>query len=110
MNEAPTMADLARAGKELRPDVVVKIGPSSVGRVTGWEVKCSDAEHGTMPVLAPGRPAAVLAAKTHVEVEHKGRGTVRQGGRVIAAPRGSKSEIDAYRDAPRSTRRAVGLR
>lgn len=86
------MAELAELGKKVSPGIVVKIGPSSVGRVTGWEVKCSSAEHGTMPVLAPSRRAAVLAAKTHVEVEHKGRGVVREGARVVLAPAGWKAD------------------
>lgn len=89
---ASTMAELGALGRKVSPGIVVRIRPSSVGRVTGWEVSCSSADHGTMPVLAPGRRAAVLAAKTHVEAEHRGRGVVREGARVIAAPQGWKGD------------------
>lgn len=69
-----------------RPEgVTVTIEPAPVGRVTGWRVTCSDEDHGTMPVLAPGKTAATIAAGRHVQAEHRGNGRVLERGRRRSA-------------------------
>lgn len=54
--------------------LIVRVRRENRGRVTGWSVACDD--HGVMPVLAPGKSAALLAAGRHVEAEHDGNGQV----------------------------------
>lgn len=54
----------------------ISFGRAPRGRVTGYVVKCSTEGHGTMPVLAPGRTAAIIAAGRHREAEHAGRGRI----------------------------------
>jgi hypothetical protein len=55
-------------------ELAVRVRAEPRGRVTGWSVFCPD--HGAMPVLAPGKAAALIAAGRHVETEHFGRGRV----------------------------------
>jgi hypothetical protein len=54
------------------PGPTVQIAPAHRGRVTGYSVACTD--HGAMPVLAPSKPAARLAATRHIDAEHLGQG------------------------------------
>lgn len=103
------MAELAAIGQAVRPPVVVSVVHRAAGRVTGWEVSCSDPEHGAMPVLAPSRRAGITAGIRHVEAEHKSRGDVRVEGKLVATSRQGKPATAGYEDAPRRTRRAVGL-
>jgi hypothetical protein len=56
------------------PPLVIQVRSENRGRVTGWSVRCDD--HGVMPVLAPGKSAALIAAGRHLETEHAGRGRV----------------------------------
>lgn len=63
-----------------------------------------------MPVLAPSRRAGVLAATTHLEHEHEGRGDVFVEGRLVASSRRGKPSTAGYEGADRATRRAVGLK
>lgn len=58
--------------KVVEPDPVeVVVAAKALGRVTGWVVICS--ECGAMNVAAPSQSAAVHAAGTHLEIEHRGR-------------------------------------
>lgn len=59
--------------------LVVRVRPENRGRVTGWSVSCTD--HGVMPVLAPGKAAALIAAGRHLEIEHAGQGELVLAGR-----------------------------
>lgn len=54
--------------------LVLRVRAENRGRVTGWSVVCPD--HGTMPVLAPAKSAALIAAGRHLETEHAGMGRV----------------------------------
>lgn len=54
----------------------VFVWPVHQGRVTGFEVACSDPDHGSMPFLAPSRRAGHLAAARHIAAEHGRKGTV----------------------------------
>lgn len=109
MTTGAALAGLASVATKLeRP--TIRIREKSSGRCTGWEVKCSDAEHGTMPVLAPSQRAAVLAGSTHLEHEHEGTGDVFVKGKLVATSRRGKPSTAGYEDADRATRRAVGLK
>lgn len=100
------LADVASRLERPRVDVA----PKAAGRCTGWEVRCSDQEHGTMPVLAPSQRAGVLAGRTHLEHEHDHVGDVFVKGRLVATSRKGKPATAGYEDADRATRRAVGLK
>lgn len=89
---------------------IVDVDEKPAGRCTGWRVKCSDPEHGTMPVLAPSRRAGILAGSTHLEHEHEGVGDVFVKGKLVATSRRGKPSTAGYEDADRATRRAVGLK
>lgn len=52
----------------------IRFGEANRGRVTGWAVSCS--KHGPMPVLAPGRTGAIVAAGRHRDHEHGGRARI----------------------------------
>ncbi len=58
----------------------ITFGPAHRGRVTGWLVECSVEGHGKMPVLAPGRTPAIVAAGRHRDSEHGGRGRIVERG------------------------------
>lgn len=62
------------AASRLPPKVTVTVRPAPRGRATGWSLDCPD--HGPMPVLAPGRRAALEAAREHLELDHGNRGTI----------------------------------
>lgn len=48
----------------------IRFGEAPRGRVTGWAVACT--VHGPMPVLAPDRTKAIIAAGRHRDAEHSG--------------------------------------
>lgn len=106
MTVGAALAPLARPIARPRVDV----DEQAAGRCTGWRVKCSDPEHGTMPVLAPSRRAGVLAGVTHLEHEHEHVGDVFVKGTLVSTSRKGKPATAGYEDADRRTRRAVGLR
>lgn len=108
MSTGAALAGLAELGARIaRPRV--DVDEQAAGRCTGWRVKCSDPEHGTMPVLAPSRKAGVLAGVTHLEHEHDHVGDVFVKGRLVSTSRRGKPATAGYEDADRATRRAVGV-
>lgn len=70
---ARVAAGLTEAKRRAEP-VTVKVRPAPRGRSTGWSLDCP--HHGAMPVLAPGRRAAIEAAREHLELDHGNRGTI----------------------------------
>lgn len=78
---AEALASSRRAAvflSKMKPDeelVTVFIVASTQGRVTGWDVECP--EHGSSPMLAPSRDAAVTLAGEHLDESHGGRGNVK---------------------------------
>ena len=65
--------------------VVLKVRPANRGRASGWSMVCP--HHGPMPVLAPSKAAAIEAAREHLELDHRNRGTIDAvDGRAAARP------------------------
>lgn len=99
--ETRTPTRLERLVEKLRftsGKVVPKVGPvvrvrvAHRGRVTGFSVACVRQDgymtaHGVMPVLAPSRDAAILAAAEHLLAEHDGRGALDFGENPGRRPR-----------------------
>jgi hypothetical protein len=76
VSEAAARAGLLEKfqGEREHDGVIVVVRQAPRGRVTGWSVACPD--HGAMPLLAPCRKAAILAADRHVRSEHGGLGQI----------------------------------
>lgn len=55
-------------------ETVIRFGEANRGRVTGWAVACT--VHGAMPLLAPGRDRAIVAAGRHRDAEHSGNARI----------------------------------
>lgn len=84
------MRDYGR-GRDRLPWPVVEISSSPQKRATGWLVECEHPAHGKMPVLAPSRDAAVIAAGRHLETEH------RREGRIVLVEKRPKSKKNRRR-------------